>query len=67
MEASAVLKVPFLNERIAFTHASLVLYTKLPSIQLVIRLICRKEFRLALEHGNYNKQIDSSQLCDKSM
>ena len=36
---SPVLNVPFSNERMALTQASLMLYTKLPSIQLVIRLI----------------------------
>jgi len=32
--------VPFLNDLMAFIHASLVLYMKLPSIQLVTRFIC---------------------------
>lgn len=35
-------RVPFLNDRMAFIHASLVLYMKLPSIQLVTRLICTR-------------------------
>ncbi len=33
------LNVPFLNDLMALTQASLVLYTKLPSIQLVILFI----------------------------
>jgi len=34
--------VPFWNDLMTAIHASEVLYTKLPSIQLVILLVCKK-------------------------